>query len=327
MRRERPDRAPTIRELLAEGGKSFSFEFFPPKTDKGARNLWRTIRELESLHPTFVSVTYGAGGGSRDKTIGIVERIATDTTLTPVAHFTAVNHSQAELRHLIGRFASVGVRNILAVRGDPPGDPMGEWIKHPDGVEYAADLVKMIRSYGDFSVGVAAFPYKHPRSRDIESDTRYFVDKCRAGADYAITQMFFRAEDYFRLRDRVAAAGCDVPILPGIMPVTQMSTIERSEQLSGAPFPAEVRARFEAVADDPEAVRRLGIEHAAELCRELLEQDAPGIHFITFNKSTATREVYGLLDAASYGIKGSAGREAGAGASYELRGSVAPMTA
>ncbi|MFI0445038.1 methylenetetrahydrofolate reductase [NAD(P)H] [Actinomadura sp. 6N118] len=306
MRRVRPDRAPTIRELLAEGGRSFSFEFFPPKTDKGARSLWRTIRELESLHPTFVSVTYGAGGGTRDTTVDIVERIATDTTLTPVAHFTAVNHSQAELRHLIGRFAAVGVRNILALRGDPPGDPMGEWIKHPDGVEYAAELVKMIRSYGDFSVGVAAFPYKHPRSRDIESDTRYFVEKCRAGADYAITQMFFRAEDYFGLRDRVVAQGCDVPILPGIMPVTQMSTIERSEQLSGAPFPPEVRARFEAVADDPEAVRRLGIEHAAELCQELLEQDAPGIHFITFNKSTATREVYGLLDAAAYGTSGNA---------------------
>ncbi|MFI0484623.1 methylenetetrahydrofolate reductase [NAD(P)H] [Actinomadura sp. 9N215] len=305
MPRLRPDRPPAVRELLASGARSFSFEFFPPKTDKGARNLWRTIRELEPLHPTFVSVTYGAGGGTRDKTVDIVERIATDTTLTPVAHFTAVNHSQAELRNLIGRFAAAGVRNILAVRGDPPGDPMGEWVKHPDGVEYAADLVRMIRSYGDFSVGVAAFPYKHPRSPDVESDTRHFVEKCRAGADYAITQMFFRAEDYFRLRDRVAAAGCDVPILPGIMPVTQISTIERSEQLSGAPFPPEVKARFDAVAGDPDAVRRLGIEHAAALCQELLDQDAPGIHFITFNKSTATREVYGLLDAGEYGARGS----------------------
>lgn len=305
MRRARPDRPPTVRELLASGGRSFSFEFFPPKTDRGARTLWRTIRELEVLHPTFVSVTYGAGGGTRDKTVDIVERIATDTTLTPVAHFTAVNHSQAELRNLIGRFAAAGVRNVLALRGDPPGDPMGEWVKHPDGVEYAAELVRMIRSYGDFCVGVAAFPYKHPRSPDTGSDIRHFVEKCRAGADYAITQMFFRAEDYFRLRDRVAAAGCDVPILPGIMPVTRMSTIERSEQLSGAPFPSEVRARFEAVADDPEAVRRLGIEHAARLCRELLDQDAPGIHFITFNKSTATREVYSLLGAGEYGARGS----------------------
>jgi methylenetetrahydrofolate reductase (NADPH) len=305
MRQTRPERAPAIRELLAQGGRTFSFEFFPPKTDKGVANLWRTIRELEPLRPSFVSVTYGAGGGTRDKTVDIVERIATDTTLTPVAHFTAVNHSMRELRQLIGRFASVGVRNILALRGDPPGDPQGEWVKHPEGVEYAEDLVRLIRMYGDFCVGVAAFPYKHPRSPDVASDTRYFVRKCRAGADYAITQMFFRAEDYFRLRDRVAAAGCDTPIIPGIMPVTQLSTIERSEQLSGAPFPRELAARFEAVADDPEAVRRLGIEHAAALCQELLDQDAPGIHFITFNKSTATREVYALLGVGAFAASGS----------------------
>jgi methylenetetrahydrofolate reductase (NADPH) len=287
-----PGGYPAIGDLV-RSGPTFSFEFAPARTPEAERQLWRAIRELEPLRPSFVSITYGAGGSTRDTTVSVTERVATETTLLPMAHLTAVNHSIAELRHVIGRLAAVGVNNILAVRGDPPGDPLGEWVPHPDGVLYADGLVRLVRESGNFCVGVAAFPYKHPRSTDFVTDTENFVRKCRAGADFAITQMFFDADDYLRLRDRVAAAGgADVPILAGIMPITRMSTIERSEQLSGAPFPPDVAARFAAVADDPEAVRQLGIEHATQMCARLLAEGVPGIHFITFNRSTATREVW-----------------------------------
>jgi methylenetetrahydrofolate reductase (NADPH) len=287
--------AHSVRDSFKAGRPTFSFEFFPPKSREDDRLLWTTIRELEPLHPDFVSVTYGAGGATRDRTIEITEKIASDTTLLPVAHLTAVGHSVAEIRAIVGRLADAGISNMLALRGDPPGNPLGEWVSHPEGLSYAGDLVSLLRAHGDFTVGVAAFPYKHPRSESVEQDTVRFVEKCRRGADYAITQMFFVAEDYLRLRDRVAAAGCDVPIIPGLMAVTTIGTIERSEQLSGAPFPPALAKRFEAVADDPKAVRALGIEEASKLAERLLAEGVPGIHFITFNRSKATREVWANL--------------------------------
>ncbi|GDY30360.1 methylenetetrahydrofolate reductase [Gandjariella thermophila] len=273
----------------------FSVEFFPPRDAEDEVRLWRAIRDLEPLDPAFVSITYGAGGSSRDRTIRTTARVAQETTLVPMAHLTAVNHSVAELRHVIGWYAAVGVRNILAIRGDPPGDPMGEWIPHPDGVTYAAELVRLVRELGDFCVGVAAFPYGHPRSVDLDTDTDHLVGKLRAGADFAVAQLFFEAEDFLRLRDRVAARGCQAPILPGVMPLTTVRTLRKAVELSGAPASPALAARLEPFADDPAAFRAVGIDLVTELCQRLLAEGVPALHFYTLNRSTATKEVVGRL--------------------------------
>ena len=283
-----------IGDLIAEGGKSYSFEFFPPKDEDGERVLWQSIRDLEPLRPTFVSVTYGAGGSTREGTIRVTSRIAKETSLTPMAHLTCVGHTSEELRAILRAYAEGGVHNVMVLRGDPTDGPGTAWTATEGGFNYASELVDLVHSLDGFGIGVAAFPEGHRDAASLEADALVMRRKYDAGADFAVTEMFFRASDYFGLVERCAANGVDFPIIPGIMPITNLRSVERMTELSGRDVPPEVLARFEGVTD-PAEVRRIGIEVATELCDKLLAGGAPGLHFYTLNRSKATREIYAGL--------------------------------
>jgi methylenetetrahydrofolate reductase (NADPH) len=279
-----------IADLLA-AGRTFSFEFSPPRTDAAQLSLGRTIAELEPLHPSFVSVTYGAGGSTRTRTQEVVTWIGKETGITPMAHLTCQSHLRGEIRSLLDAYRAAGVENILALGGDPPVDPADA---KPSDYEFATELIDELESYHHFSVGVAAHPEVHPRSVDRATDRLRLAEKLRR-ADFAITQFFFDVEHYVRLVDELATLGVDKPVLPGIMPVTNLGSVRRMAELSGAAVPAWLVARLEAAGDDPEDVRRAGVDLATELCAALLEAGAPGLHFYTLNRSTATREIYANL--------------------------------
>jgi methylenetetrahydrofolate reductase (NADH) len=278
-----------IADLLARG-RSFSFEFFPPRTEKAEETLRRALSELEPLGPSYVSVTYGAGGSTRERTHDLVVDILRNTSMTPMAHLTCCAHTRAELQEVVSRYRDAGIENVLALGGDPPADldlPPGE-------LHYAVELVELVREIGDFSVGVAAHPEPHPKSPSRETD-RYWTAHKLAQADFAITQFFFDARHYFDLVESLRAHGVDKPVLPGIMPATSISSIKRMSELQGSEFPRWLADKLHAVEDDPDAVWRVGVEEASKLCQELLDGGAPGLHFYTLNRSPATREIFTAL--------------------------------
>jgi methylenetetrahydrofolate reductase (NADPH) len=290
-----PPTAPTVAEAIAAARAasrpSVSFEFFPPKDAPGEDLLWSAVRRVEQAEPDFVSVTYGAGGGTQDRTVAVTQRMSRETTLTVMAHLTCVGRSRSQLRHVVGAYADAGVRSVLALRGDPPGGPGTAWETRDDGLDRAVDLVRLVQGLGRFSVGVAAFPDKHPESPSLAHDARVLALKAEAGAAFAVTQFFFEAEPFLRLRDELAATGVGLPLVAGIMPVTNVRQIRRFAELSGAAFPDWLARRVLAAGDDPAAVRAVGVEVATDLAGRLLAEGVDGLHFYTLNRSTATLEV------------------------------------
>ncbi len=297
-----------ISDILSKSKPSLSFEFFPPRSDSAWEDLYETIRNLESLQPSFVSVTYGAGGTTRELTHDLVLRIRQTTSIPPVPHLTCVGHTREEIRSILERYAAAGVSNVLALRGDPPKDqPDYDWSK--GDFRHAADLVAFIREFNrsgahpdprGFGIGVAGFPEGHPATPNRMLELEHLKAKVDAGADYICTQLFFDNHDFLDFRDRCQLVGIDVPIIAGIMPVTSMQGMKRMAELAaGARYPSKLIRTLNRASSSPESVERAGIHYAAEQCANLLNEGIDGIHFYTLNKSHATREIFKSLGLAN----------------------------
>lgn len=287
----------TIPELFGHGRPVFSFEFFPPKSDEAARNLMKTIADLKAMHqPDFVSVTYGAGGSTRGRTLELVSRVQGDLDLTAMAHLTCVGHDQAEIASVVDKLTHRGVRNVLALRGDPPKGET-EFTPTENGFSHASELAAFLREHYDLGVGGACYPEVHPESGSRDDDLRWTRHKVDQGVQFLVTQLFFDNQDYFDFVDRAHDAGIDVPIVPGIMPITNVGQIERFTKMCGARIPGELHERLIHYKDEPSIVMAIGIEHAIRQCRRLLEAGAPGVHFYTLNKSHATRPIIAAIRA------------------------------
>lgn len=276
--------------LKKKNGFAFSCEFFPPKTEESLAQLYETAADLKRLDPAFVSVTYGAGGGTRDKTLEITRRIKSELGIESMAHLTCVGHSKAELKTVLDKIRDAGIENIIALRGDPPRGATS-FQPHPDGFAHAAELVRFVRGSYDFCIAVAGYPEGHVEAPDRETDWRRLEDKVKAGADLIITQLFFDNRDFFAFEKRMREKGVTAPIVPGIMPVTNFSQLVRFTQMCGARVPEALHRRLEAAQDDAEAVQQIGIEHATAQCEELIRRGVPAVHFYTLNRSRSTRTV------------------------------------
>ena len=276
---------------------SYSFEFFPPKDVEGEERLWAAIEGLKSIAPDFVSVTYGAGGSTRDRSIRIAREITQRTGISTVAHLTCVGSTREELLSILQSYKVAGITSILALRGDPAGGPSAPWVPTENGLNHADELVQLAAEFGGFTIGVAAFPDGHPASHgDFDRDVEVLIRKEQLGATFATTQFFFEASRYIQLVEKLKARGSKLTIIPGILPVTNVKLLHRMAELGGTPIPSHIADAFTKVENDPHAVRSLGVEIATSLCKELLAAGAPGLHFYTMNSSTATQEIYRKLN-------------------------------